>query len=316
MVYASDKIAALIEQAERLRLQNCPVLIQGETGTGKELIAQAVHGGRGPFVVVDCTHLTPQLAESELFGHVRGAFTSADSGRPGLIDAANGGAAFFDEIGELALEVQAKLLRLLQQKTYRRVGSARELHSNFRIITATNRDLKREVSAGRFRQDLYYRLNVAKLHVPPLRERKEDIPVLISHFLSGSNFQIPDHVLGYFLSYDWPGNVRELENCIQRIRARSSGNLVKRSDLPSTICAPNQLIPGLRDLHATEPGLEGNTCSNWTHVPLLPMHELERLAIMRALDETGGDRQRAAQLLQIGRTTLFRRLREIEKRPE
>ncbi len=317
MVFVSSKMAELIAQVQRLALQDCPVLIQGETGTGKELVARLVHAGRGPFVVVDCTHLSPQLAESELFGHARGAFTSADSGRQGLIDAANGGVAFFDEIGELALEVQAKLLRLLQQKTYRRVGSACELHSSFRIIAATNRDLKAEVKAGRFRQDLYYRLNVAKLRIPSLRDRKEDIPPLVRHFLKGSGFEIPGDVLAYFLSYDWPGNVRELENCIQRILSRSREGIVHRSDLPSTICPQLDQAQLLRLNMALRPASGVGApawpaSAPWEQVPLLPMQELERLAIMRALHETGGDRQRAAQLLQIGRTTLYRRLQEIE----
>ena len=322
-----------VTEARQFASQVCPVLIQGETGTGKELVARMVHAGRGSFVVVDCTHLTPQLAESELFGCTRGAYTSADSERSGLIEAAHGGTAFFDEIGELALDVQAKLLRLLQEKTYRRVGSSREQCSEFRIIAATHRDLKRDSQAGRFRQDLYYRLNVAKIKIPALRDRKEDIPCLVQHFLRSTGLEASPEVLQAFLRYHWPGNVRELENCLRRMVAKSYGDSLSPSHIPATVCAEmTEQTPQLLKMATALQGADGQFTNlpqqpqapvsfradsqSLPEVPLVSLQKLEFLAILRALRETGGDRARAADLLEIGRTTLYRKLHEMSKHPE
>jgi len=332
-------MTGVLVEAQRLSSDDCPVLIQGETGTGKELVARSVHGGRGPFVVIDCTHLTSQLVESELFGHTRGAYTSADSERSGLIDAANGGTAFFDEVGELSLDVQAKLLRLLQQKTYRRVGSSCEQRSEFRIIAATNRDLKKDAQSGRFRQDLYYRLNVAKIRIPALRERKEDIPFLVQHFLKYTNLEAPPEVVQVFLRYNWPGNVRELENCIRRMVAKSYGNRLSPSHVPATVCVDTaeqmpqlaRMATAIRSTNREIPSspepacsgepfapahLSGTKLESLAEIPLLSLQKLEFLAILRALRETNGDRTRAADLLEIGRTTLYRKIQEMEKDPK
>jgi DNA-binding NtrC family response regulator len=331
-------MAHILVEAQQLAFQNCPVLIHGETGTGKELMARVIHGGRGPFVVIDCTHLTSQLAESELFGCVRGAYTSADSERSGLIEAANGGTAFFDEIGELPLDVQAKLLRLLQQKTFRRVGSSYEQRSEFRIIAATHRDLKRDSQAGHFRQDLYYRLNVAKIKIPALRERKEDIPLLVQHFLQPTGLEASPEIIKSFLRYHWPGNVRELENCLRRMVAKSYGSQLSPSHLPATVCADTveqtpQLLRMASALRGTDsefpdslqvtgsgeqPAVDSVSATSQPlpEVPLLSLQKLEFLAILRALREADGDRTRAAALLEIGRTTLYRKLQEMEKHPQ
>ncbi|HEY3456737.1 MAG TPA: sigma-54 dependent transcriptional regulator, partial [Bryobacteraceae bacterium] len=216
----------------RMAKSRFPVLILGETGTGKEVVARAIHNleGRGPFVVVDCSSLVGPLMESEIFGYAKGAFTGAHIQKLGLLDAANGGTAFFDEIGELPLDLQVKLLRVLQEKEFRPVGGLAQRSSNFRVIAATNRDLLREVEEKRFRQDLYYRLNVMKLRLPPLRERREDIPALITHFLAryGNDHRVSDEVMNMLVAYDWPGNVRELEHSIQQMVAMNSGPWLAR----------------------------------------------------------------------------------------
>src|SRR5882724_1937333 len=190
----------------RIGKSRFPVLILGETGTGKEVVARAIHNmeGRGPFIVVDCSSLVGALMESELFGYAKGAFTGAHNQKLGLLDAANGGTAFFDEIGELPLEMQMKLLRVLQDKEFRAIGGLTQRSSNFRIVAATNRNLAKEVEEKRFRQDLYYRLNVMRLRLAPLRERREDIPALITHFLNrhGNQHRVPDEVMDMLVAYD------------------------------------------------------------------------------------------------------------------
>jgi len=330
---------SVLAEAEKLSTLACPVLIQGETGTGKELIARFIHGGRGPFVVVDCTHLSPHLAESELFGHARGAYTSADSERAGLMEAADGGVAFFDEVGELSLEVQAKLLRLFQHKTFRRIGSTCERRSDFRVIAASNRDLKRESEAKRFREDLYYRLNVAKIRIPPLRDRKEDIPVLVDHFLRPLGMKANPEILRVLLPYKWPGNVRELENCVHRMVAQSSGGALGPEHIPRTIHSELlEQIPALLSfqeagqengsekggvLHTHSPNVQDDqkraASSELRESPedlVMPLRKLECLGILRALRESRGDRDRAAHLLAIHRSTLFRKLREMRQDPQ
>ena len=310
-------MATLLAEADRVRGADCRVVIQGETGTGKEVLARRIHGNRGPFLIIDCTHLSSQLAESELFGTTKGAYTGAYSDRSGLIEAADGGTAFFDEIGELPLDVQAKLLRLLQEGTYRRVGSTVERRSKFRVIAATNRDLKRESQLGRFREDLYYRLNIVKLKVPPLRERKEDIPPLVNHFLRGTGLEMPPHVLAVLLQYNWPGNVRELEACIRRMVAQSDGTQLRSEQLPPTLCAevgkpPIALMRRSDAASQNERPLGSDVAGLPTIVPLMPLQRLERIAILQALRETR-DRTAAAAKLGIGRTTLYRKLNEMRK---
>jgi two-component system response regulator HydG len=281
-----------------------PVLIVGESGTGKELVARAVHssGPRAaqPFMPVDCGSLVPTLIESELFGYTKGAFTGAARSKDGLLVAAQGGTVFFDEIGELPLDLQAKLLRALQEKEIRPVGSTRSLPIDVRVLAATNRDLGAAVQAGTFRKDLYFRLNVLTLRLPPLRERKQDIPLLVTHFLevigqaSGLERNLSDEALRMMLAYDWPGNVRELENCLERACAISSGPVLHVLDLPTTL------------QNAQTPGSENAAAGP----SIVPMAELERRAILQALEQVHGDKLLAARLLGIGKTTLYRKLKE------
>jgi DNA-binding NtrC family response regulator len=264
--------------------------------------------------------------ESELFGHVKGAFTGAVNAKAGLIEAANGGTAFFDEIGELPLDLQAKILRVLQEKEFRPVGSLQTKRSDFRVIAATNRDLLKEVERGAFRQDLYYRLNVVTVRIPPLRERREDIPLLMRHFLAkyGSGHTFTQEAMDTMLSYEWPGNVRELENMIQQMVAVRTGPLLHLTDLPSPL--QNHLYarrgPSLAmsaaagggTFHAAISAASASpaTDTRFLDSPILPLTEIERRAIVHALEFTKGDRLMAAGLLGIGRTTLYRKLKEYQ----
>ncbi len=313
---------ALIGRSARVREINAlirklgpcdsPVLLLGETGTGKEVAARAIHyaAGHGPFVPIDCSVLG-SLLESDLFGHTRGAFTGAVANKPGLLEMAEGGTAFFDEIGELPPEIQAKLLRVLQEKEFRALGALTGHKARFRVIAATNRDLAREVAGGRFRQDLFYRLNVVLVRLPPLRDHREDIPELVEHFLEryGRNHELMPEVVEALARYDWPGNVRELENAIQRMVAVNSGPYLHRVDLPTAVQG------SLFAAHCEELDRLAAAVSDGSPSPriqprsVLPMEELERRAIVEALAQTRGDRARAAALLGIGRTTLYRKVK-------
>src|SRR6201997_1296117 len=241
----SAKIQEVMRMVSRLKDTRTPVLITGESGTGKELVARAMHY-RGPlaqmpFVAVDCGSLVPTLMESELFGHEKGSFTGALKSKPGLFHAANGGTIFLDEIGELPLEMQAKLLRVLQEKEVRPVGSNDRINVDVRVMAATNRDLEAAYRAGTFRKDLYFRLNVVTVHVPPLRERRSDIPMLTHWFLErcapSRGVQVTNAAMKALLQYDWPGNVRELENCVERAVALGNQRTIDVDDLPPAIAS-------------------------------------------------------------------------------
>jgi transcriptional regulator with PAS, ATPase and Fis domain len=311
------------------KLGHCrwPVLLLGETGTGKEVVARSIHKVQpvGPFVTIDCSSLVGPLMESELFGHVKGAFTGAVTPKTGLIEVANGGTAFFDEIGELPLDLQAKLLRVLQEKEFRPVGSLTHRRSDFRVIAATNRDLAKEVEKGAFRRDLFYRLNVVNLRLAPLRDRKEDIPSLIAHFLTrhARGHTLTQETLEAMLSYDWPGNVRELENCIQHMVAINTGPLLHAAELPSML--QNHLLAkkaqslsvavGFQPLPkppGEAPSHEHRGAPEGAYRPIIPLMQMEKQAIIEALAYTKGDRAIAANLLGIGRTTLYRKLKEYQ----
>jgi DNA-binding NtrC family response regulator len=311
LIGTSSAIQQVHRLISRMAKSRFPVLILGETGTGKEVVARAIHqlDGRGPFVVVDCSSLVGPLIESELFGYAKGAFTGAHNQKLGLLDAANGGTAFFDEIGELPIEMQQKLLRVLQEKEFRAIGGLSTRSSNFRVIAATNRDLAKAVEDKTFRQDLYYRLAVMRLRLTPLRERREDIPLLIAHFLEryGNDQKFPEEVMGQLMEYDWPGNVRELEHTVQQMVAMNSGPWFSPGDLPSSIL--NQRME--RDMTAQEvaspvaPVFQSHAGMD----SVVPLEELERRAILQAIEVTKGDRSLAADLLGIGRTTLYRKLK-------
>ncbi len=293
----------------RMSKSRYPVLILGETGTGKEVAARAIHDlqAQGRFVVVDCASMVAPLMESALFGHRKGSYTGAHMDQLGLLDEANGGTAFFDEVGELPLDLQVKLLRVLQEKEFRAIGALVTRSSNFRVMAATNRDLEVEVAEKRFRQDLFYRLNVMKLRMPNLRDRKEDIPVLIAHFLQryGQGHRVPDEVMDLLCDYEWPGNVRELEHTMQKMVTMNSGPWLSVADVPTTVLA--------RDLEKRELagrlGSEGRN-ENDAEGSVIPLDELVKRAIIKAVQSTKGDRTAAAQLLGIGRTTLYRKLKE------
>jgi DNA-binding NtrC family response regulator len=281
-----------------------PVLILGESGTGKELVARSIHfSGHAhdkPFIPVDCGSLVPTLIESELFGYVKGAFTGAAQSKDGLLAVAEGGTVFLDEIGEMPVDLQAKLLRAIQEKEIRPVGSTKRISINVRILAATNRDLEQAVAQGSFRRDLYFRLNVLNLRIPPLRERRQDIPLLIAYFLdriaheSGRVRTLSDGAIKAILAFDWPGNVRELENCLERACALSSGPLLQVIDLPSTISGVNG-----------HTAMEGNSSTK-----IVPMSELEKHTILSTITQLNGDKLLAARLLGIGKTTLYRKLKE------
>lgn len=314
------------EKIDLLGQGRWPVLILGETGSGKEVVARRIHSraaSQEPFVTIDCSSLVGPLMESELFGHAKGAFTGAAYTKIGLLEAANGGTAFFDEIGELPLELQAKLLRVLQEKEFRPVGSLATRRSDFRIIAATNRDLAKEVEKGTFRRDLYYRLNVVKVRLAPLRDREEDIPVLVDYFLArlGAKRSFTAETMETLLTYDWPGNVRELENCIQQMVAINPGPLLHVTNLPSSLQnfrlhRKSQFLAVAVSAASAGPSqlaLPTAVVPVQPELPaVLPLAEVERCAIKGALDRTNGDRAHAARLLGIGRTTLYRKLREYQ----
>ena len=328
LVGSSPRLRHVQRMIDKLASGRWPALILGETGTGKEVVCRSIHAANpvGPFVTIDCSSFVGPLMESELFGHARGAFTGAVNAKIGLIEAADGGTAFFDEIGELPLDLQAKLLRVLQEKEFRPVGSLQMKRSDFRIVAATNRDLLKEVEKGTFRRDLYYRLNVVTVRIAPLRERKEDIPLLMRHFLAkyGSGHTFTQEAMDAMLSYEWPGNVRELENTIQQMAAVRTGPLLHLNDLPSPI--QNHLYarrgPALAMAAAAAGGSFHTAMTaaaaspvidpRFLDSPILPLPEMERRAIIHSLEYTKGDRVMAAALLGIGRTTLYRKLKEYQ----
>jgi len=302
LIGVSVKMQRVYRLIERVSQHTYPVLILGESGTGKELVARSVHfsGPRRnkPFIPVDCSSLMPTLIEAELFGYVR-AFTGALHAKQGLMEIADSGTLFLDEIGDLPFDMQAKLLRALQEKEVRPVGSTDRIPLSARIIAATNRDLDAAVRQGTFRQDLFFRLNVVQIKIPPLRERKTDIPILVNSFLekfseaNGRMRTISEDAIARMMAYDWPGNVRELENAIERTIAQGSGPILHAGDLPTNL----QFGTGDRLPRSDE---------------LLPLDELERRAILRALREAGGDKLAAARMLGIGKTTLYRKLKQYE----
>ena len=300
LVGVSEKMKKIYRLISKVALQRHPVLIVGESGTGKELVARAIHTHGPwrdqPFVPVDCGALPPTLIESELFGHVKGAFTGAAQSRQGLLAAAGSGTVFLDEIGELPLELQSRLLRALQEHEIRPLGSNERIRFEARIIAATNQDLEAGIHRGVFRKDLFFRLNVVSIKIPSLRDRKEDIPALARHFLARfgnekSVTQISDEALGSLMSYDWPGNVRELENCIQRAVSLGSGTFIQMQDLPSAMLYHLARKSSSREDRGT-------------------LQALEQQAIRQALQATDGDRVRAAKLLGIGKTTIYRKLKD------
>jgi two-component system response regulator HydG len=313
MIGRSVEMEKLYRILSKVAQSTHPVLILGESGTGKELVARTIHAygpvAEKPFLPVDCGSLVPTLIESELFGYVKGAFTGASRSKDGLLVSAEGGTAFLDEIGELTLDLQAKLLRALQEKEVRPVGATHRVPIKARIVAATNRDLAAMVEKGSFRKDLFYRLNVVNLRLPSLRDRREDIPLLAAHFLDrisrdrGTKFQLSDEALRTMMRHDWPGNVRELENAVERACALSSGPVLHLGDLPTQLQQE-----GLAVHRAASIAASAEQTGEMDGV--VPLANLERDAILGAIRTLNGDKLQAAKLLGIGKTTLYRKLKE------
>lgn len=318
LVGESAALADVVQFIARVAPTDATVLITGESGTGKELVARAIHRNSGraqkPFVVINCASLTENLLESELFGHEKGAFTGAVAQKKGKIELAEGGTVFLDEIGEVPLAVQAKLLRVLQEREFQRVGGNRTLHVNIRILAATNRDLKemsRTGGTGGFRQDLYFRLNVVSVRMPALRERRDDIPALASHFVTKAMEKVKRKVTGIspkahrlMARYDWPGNVRELENAIERALVMGASELIQPEDLPELMLeeAMGAAVGGHADVVAA--GGEGNLLDD-------AVRNAKRTVIEQTLDQTGGNQVEAARLLGIHAVHLSRLMKAL-----
>ena len=297
----SKAMQAIFTTIAKVAQVNCNILLEAETGTGKQLTARAIHdlGQRkdAPFVYFNCGGFTEELICSELFGHEKGAFTGADSCKVGLLESAAGGTVFLDEIGEMPLSMQVKLLHVLQERQIMRVGGTKNIKLHIRIIAATNRDLKQRIQKGQFREDLYYRLNVVTIRLPKLSERREDIPLLIHHFINKANKAfsreirgITPHALEQLMAYDFPGNVRELENIIQHAAALTDEDKLSSKDLPSRFRSARMQYGYVEEL--------------------VPMEEMEKQYISRVLARTGHNIKAAVDILKISRTTLWRRIRQ------
>jgi DNA-binding NtrC family response regulator len=312
IVGVSDKMKSTFALMRRFAATDGTVLIAGESGTGKELIVRAIHQASnrksGPFVVVNCGAIPPNLIESEFFGHEAGSFTDAKERRLGKFEAADGGTLFLDEIGELTLEAQVKLLRVIEEGSFSRVGGSKPIAVDVRVMAATNRDLEAMVEDGKFREDLYWRLNVLSLNVCPLRERKEDVPLLVEHFLERyaaplgiEHPNVSDKILELLIAYEWPGNVRELQNCIYSAMTIAGGPTIEPADLPRRIYFDSKQPDRASTVSGRTPLAE---------IAAEATEKAEREAISRALKETGGNREKAAELLGIGRKTLYRKLKQ------
>ena len=333
----SPEMEKLYRILSKVAQSSHPALILGESGTGKELVARSIHAhgpnATKPFIPVDCGSLVPTLIESELFGHVKGAFTGANRAKDGLLASAGSGTVFLDEIGELPLDLQARLLRALQEKEVRPVGANHSVPIHARVLAATNRDLAALVEQGRFRKDLFYRLNVVNLRIPPLRERRSDIPLLVAHFLdrlareSGVNYNLSDEALRTMVDYAWPGNVRELEHTIQRGATVSTGPLLQLGDLSTQLV--DFALQQRRTVHPAGRGYGtngfhgsngGNGSNGHGHgasgfdgaraAEIVPLAVQEKQAILNTLATLKGDKLLAAKVLGIGKTTLYRKLKE------
>jgi two-component system response regulator HydG len=297
---AAPGFSEVLKLAETVATTDSTVLITGESGTGKEVVARYIHTlsprADGPFLSINCGALPESLLESELFGHVKGSFTGAVKDREGLLVAAGGGTFFLDEIGEMSPSTQVKMLRAIQEREVIPVGSTKSIPVDVRLVAATNRDLEEEIARGSFRSDLYYRLNVIQLHLPPLRERREDVPLLARHFLArastdGEEFTLEDDTLAALVEYDWPGNVRELENALERAVVVSTGPVITRQALPKRVLEAPPPRLGVVDLP-----------------PNPTMEVVERAYILWVLQSEGGNKTRAAEVLGIDPSTLYRKL--------
>jgi len=312
MIGRSKKMKDVFERIKKVAATSSTVLITGPSGTGKELVANAIHHlskrHQGPMVSVNCGAIPGELLESELFGHTKGSFTGAISNRKGRFELAHGGTIFLDEIGDMPLLLQVKLLRVLQSRTIEPVGSQQSINIDVRIVTATHRDLEQAVADGNFREDLYYRLNVIPIRIPPLAERSEDIPLLISHFLTRfvsadgrNNLEFTDEALELLMSYNWPGNVRELENFIERLVILRGGSIIRATDLPAKIFESRAL--DFKNQHLISLPDSGFELKKM-------LSDIEDSLIGQALERTGGNKNQASKLLGLNRTTLIEKMKK------
>ena len=320
IIGSSPGIAELYAVLERVADTPTTVLITGESGTGKELVARALHEHSSrkdkPFIKVNCAAIPKELIESELFGYERGAFTGAVASKPGRFELANGGTLFLDEIGEIPIEMQVKLLRALQESEFERVGGIKTIRIDVRLVAATNRDLKKLIAAGTFREDLFYRLNVVPMRLPALRERSTDIPLLVEHFLRKFNERLKKDVggveqdaLDILCAYPWPGNIRELENVIERAVLFCDTQSLRAQDLPLEVKGTSPVATG----HSSEADLQAALASEGglkEHVKVA-MSRLEKELVSRALEQTGGNVTHAARLLKISRKGLQLKMKEL-----
>ncbi|QOX80057.1 sigma-54-dependent Fis family transcriptional regulator [Trichlorobacter lovleyi] len=309
MVGASAAMEKVYQVVRKVADSDASVLLSGESGTGKELVARALHARSsrrsGPFVAVNCAAIPHDLLESELFGHLKGAFTGAIKDKQGKFQQADGGTIFLDEVGELPLELQPKLLRVLQERVVTPVGGNREQRLDIRVVAATNRDIEQAISEGRFREDLYYRLSVIPLHLPPLRQRREDIPLLLRHFCSkhgADEVHFDDAALVILQQYAWPGNVRELENLVERLLIMRSGVEITSADLPDKLKQPANGV-------AAHPGVINLPDEGY------PLEQLEREVVVEALERNRWNQTAAARFLQIPRHTLLYRMEKYQITP-
>jgi len=309
----SEKILEIFEIIEKVARTDSTVIITGETGTGKELIARAIHKCSPrkdrPFVPINCAAIPEQLLESEFFGYEKGAFTGAMRSRMGRIEFSNQGTLFLDEISSMSLELQAKLLRVIQEQEFERIGGLKTIKVDFRLISATNQDLKEKIKEGTFREDLFYRLNVIPINVPPLRERKSDIPILVNHFLKELREHNKTSVRGFsdkamerLMQYHWPGNVRELKNLVERLSVLKQQGIIELDDIPSSMGIP--VIPQMKPLVDIniKKGISFHT----------QVAEFERRLLLEALEQTSWVKEKAAKLLKLKRTTLIEKMKRRE----
>jgi two-component system response regulator AtoC len=337
LIGESSAIKQIYGVVEKVANTPSTVLITGESGTGKELIARALHENSsrhgGPFIKINCAAIPKTLMESELFGYEKGAFTGAVGAKPGRFELAHGGTLFLDEIGEIPIEMQVKLLRVLQESEFERVGGLKTIKVDVRLVTATNRDLLQEIGSGTFREDLFYRLNVVPIHIPPLRERREDIPLLVEHFIAKFNERlrkqiesIDEGAVARLISHPWPGNIRELENLMERTVLFCEGPQIRVSDLPPEIghLAPVTLPslpaagtpPSGDDISRVGPAAAGLAASSLKEAVRAQTERVERELIQRALDETGGNVTQAARKLKISRKSLQTKMKEFGLRDQ
>jgi two-component system, NtrC family, response regulator AtoC len=330
LVGESPAIRQVYAVVEKVADTPSTVLITGESGTGKELVARALHDNSsrhtGPFIKINCAAIPKTLMESELFGYEKGAFTGAVGSKPGRFELAHGGTLFLDEIGEIPVEMQVKLLRVLQESEFERVGGIKTIKVDVRLLTATNRDLAAEIAAGGFRDDLYYRLNVVPIHLPALRERRQDIPLLVDHFIARFNERLKKQITGVdpeaverLIAHNWPGNIRELENVIERTILFCEGPQIRLQDLPGEFggvppSASQPDLPAVATVSSTAPSVAppvGEEVGSLKEAVRVETERVERELIQRALDETGGNVTQAARKLQISRKSLQTKMKEL-----